>query len=512
MKPIKYIIYTVFIGSLLFMTACHDLLEEPAENRSFTEETDYTNSDNMILPLIGAYAEFYSLGWPVFPLISVRGDDVNHGGEGDQQDFAETDYYRYNQNYWMYNSLWQSMYSDIFSAHSAMEQVELYVENGGSASTGDQYIAEAKVMRAWLLFQLSRVWGDVFITESSDPSDLYVLEISPKQQVMQHISDQMDEVIPNLPDMRPNQRTDIPGGVTRYTALAMKALANLEMENYQDVADATSEIIADGGFSLELDYYNLFKIPGKLNDENLLEMQYSDFGQGSGDNIGHLFAFYGPQNWTPAVDGANSGWGFYEPSLKWIKFMLDRNERTRLETSVLFTNRGISAIQDDPDYANLPEWISNTTPSGDVINDFPRGLFSSGKHYLPSTQLTPGRTTYGTNKNFIVIRYSEILLMYAEALTQGASGTVMTADAAVNEVRERAGLNPLSGVTNQQVMDEKFAELGLEWGIRYYDMVRLENYNELSYGGRNFSEDVIYLPYPQAQVDLLPVLGNSNNE
>ena len=500
---------TVFIVVLLVATACHDLLDEPAENRSFTEETDYTNTDDMILPLIGAYSEFNTRGGEDFPLISVRGDDVNAGGLGDQQDYAEADKFNYNKDFWMFNSVWQNLYADIFDTHSAMEQIELYKENTTNTAEADQYIAEAKTLRGWLLFQLSRVWGGVFITTSSDPSDLLVAKVSPKAEVMQHISDQMDEAISDLPALRPNERTDIPGGVTKYTALAIKALANLELKNYQAVADATSQIISSGKFSLESDYYNLFKIPGKLNNENLLELQYSDFGQGSGDAKSFNFAVYGPQSWTPKVAGASSGWGFYEPSLKWIKFMLDRGEKTRLETSVLFTNRGIAELKSDPAYATIPSWISNTTPSGDVIDDFSRALFSSGKHYLPSDQLTPGRTDYGTNKNLIVIRYAEILLMHAEALTQGATSSAMTADAAVNLVRERAGLSPLSGVTNQQVMDEKFAELAMEWGTRYYDMVRLGKYDELSYGGRSFSENLIFLPYPQNQIDLLPTLGST---
>lgn len=186
--------------------------------------------------------------------------------------------------------------------------------------------------------------------------------------------------------------------------------------------------------------------------------------------------------------------------------MLDRNETVRLETSVIFTNRGITELKKDPAYSTLPSWISNTTRSGDVFNDYARAMFASGKHYLPSNQLTPGRTDYGTNKNFTAIRYAEILLMYAEALTQGATGSAGTADQAVNLVRERAGLAPLSGVTNDQVMDEKFAELGMEWGTRYFDMVRLGRYNELSYDGRTFSADKIFLPYPQNQVDQLPNL------
>jgi hypothetical protein len=500
---------TFIFVALLFFTACNNKLDELPENRSFTEETDYTNSTDMILPLIGAYAEFQSRGWEEFPLISVRGDDVNAGGLGDQQDFSEADKYNYNKDYWMYNSLWQNYYGDIIKMHSAIEQIELYKENGGDATLANQYIAEVKTLRAFLLFQLSRVWGDIFITTSSDPSDLLVASLSTKDEVMQHISNQMEEAITSLPDIRPNQRTDIRGGVTKYTALAIKALANLELKNYQGVADATSKIISSGKFNLEPDFYELFKLDGKLNNENLLELQYSDFGQGAGSTQSYLFAFFGPQGWTPNVAGSNSGWGFYEPSLKYIKFMLSRNETIRLETSVLFTNRGIEAIKSDPAYATIPSWITNTTRDGDVINDYARALFASGKHYLPSNQLTPGRKDYGTNKNLTCIRYAEVLLMHAEAITQGATGTGMTADQAVNEVRLRAGLNSLSGVTNAQVMNEKFAELAMEWGTRYYDMIRLENYNELNYDGRAFSEDKKFLPYPQTQVDKLPILrGN----
>jgi hypothetical protein len=310
--------------------------------------------------------------------------------------------------------------------------------------------------------------------------------------------------------MHPNERSDIRGGITKYTALALKALANLELKNYQAVADATSQIISSNEFALETDFYELFKIKGKLNTENLLELQYSDFGKGSGDNYSYLFAFFGPQGWTPKVTGAGDGWGFYEPSLKYIKFMLDRGETDRLETSVLFTNRGIAELKKDAKYATLPAWITNTTRSGDRINDYARAMFASGKHYLPSAQLTPGRTGYGTNKNFPIIRYAEILLMHAEALTQGATSSAMTAVAAVNAVRARAKMTPLTTVTNAQVMDEKYAELAMEWGTRYYDMIRLGKTSELSYDGRTFNESKIFLPYPQNQVDLLPALKSAN--
>lgn len=508
MKNFKTIInksvYILFV--MLSFLACTDKLDQ-REGQLNTSDVDYTITENMIQPLIGAYNAFATRGWEEPLLISVRGDDINAGGLGDQQPFADTDKFNYDKDYWMYNSIWNLHYADIVSMNNAADLIQNYKEFAPQSeyARADQYIAETKVLRAWLHFNLSRVWGDIFIINTAIPDEGIEAGVATKAEVMQYISDLMDEVIPDLPDMRPNQRTDVKGGVTKYTALALKAQANLELKNYQGVADAAGAIINSDKFELYSDFYELFKKPGELSNENLLEMQFSDYGSGTGDVFYHLYAPYGPTTWTPARANASGGWGFMEPSLKYIKFMLDRNETVRLETSVIFTDRGITTIKSDPNYATLPSWISNTTRDGDQFDDFAREMFLSGKHYLPSKQLTDGRNDYGAGKNMICTRYAEVLLMYAEALTHGATGNGMSADQAVNLIRSRAGLSPLSSVTTQQVMDEKFAELGMEWGIRYYDMIRLEEYNELSYDGRSFSADKAYLPYPQAQVDALPL-------
>lgn len=507
MKLYKNILYSTFaLIVAIGFTSCEKYVDEPAENKAITVETDYTIASDMIKPLIGAYSELNNTEWEDLPLIAVRGDDVNAGGLGDQQNFWDTDYYMYNKDFWMYNSLFQNYYLNMFSANSSIEQIQKYQEAGASEELANRYIAEIKVLKSWWLFNVSRVWGTLPIPPSSDPSMLLVTPLSTKEEIMATIVTWMDEAIPLLPAIRPNERTDLPGGVTQFTAQAMKALASLEINDFNAVAQATGEIINSGKFQLESDFYELFKLKGKLNNENIFELQYSDLGQGSGDNFGYLFAFYGPQGWTPQVPGAGDGWGFWEPSMKYIKFMLDRNETVRLETSVLFTDRGINEITTDPNYADLPSWISSTTRSGDKINDYARALFASGKHYLPSNQLTPGRQEYGTNKNYTLIRYAEILLMYAEAVVQGAPQTAGSADAALNRVRERASMPALSNVTLDQVLNEKFAELAMETGTRYYDMVRYQRYGELSYEGRTFTSDKIFLPYPQNQLDQIPSL------
>ena len=64
-----------------------------------------------------------------------------------------------------------------------------------------------------------------------------VAKISTKAEVMQYISAQLDAAIPNLSTVHPADRTDIPGGVNRYTALAIKAMAELTFKNPTRVTD-----------------------------------------------------------------------------------------------------------------------------------------------------------------------------------------------------------------------------------------------------------------------------------
>jgi len=510
MKAIRNIQYgaMVFFG-LLFATACNGLLDEPLENQQVVEGTDYTQKQNMILMLYGAYNQLYDMGWEVFPTISVRGDDIDIGGRGDQPEFAQADSFRYSRNFWAMNSVWTGLYTDLIYWQGAIEEIQKYEDAGANVATAQQYIAEIKVMQGLELLHLAHLWGSILIPTSSQPSALFNAELSSFDAVMQHISAMMDEAIPLLPDMRPNQRSDVRGGVTRYTALALKAMANLELKNYQAVADATGQIIQSGLFILEPDFYQLFKLPGKLNDENLFEFQYSDYGTSTGTSNKLTWDFFGPTSWTPARSGASGGWGFWEPSMKYIQFMLGRGERERLETTVIFTPDGISELKNA--YPNTPSWISNTTADGDVFNNSVRTKFYSGKHYWPSTQLTQGRTAYGENKNLPVIRYAEVLLMHAEALTSGATSSVMTADAAVNAVRNRVGLGALSGVTLDQVLDEKLAEFAGEWGIRFYDVIRHDLTSELSYGGRTYNAATNrFFPYPLEQQDILPQLRDEN--
>ena len=227
----------VLLAFCTMLFACTDKLEEN-DGQLAADDLDLTISEDMILPLIGAYAAVYSRGWEDPLLIGVRGDDVNAGGLGDQPLFAETDVYNYDNNFWMFNQIWENFYGDIVRIVSSRETIQNYKDfavTDAFVNRADQYMAECKVLSGFTHFQMSRLWGDIFIIRSSDISTELDNGVKTKAEVMQYISDLMDEAIPFLPDARPNQREDVPAGVTKYTALAIKALANLELQEYQKV-------------------------------------------------------------------------------------------------------------------------------------------------------------------------------------------------------------------------------------------------------------------------------------
>jgi len=102
---------TFLLALIVGLSACDGYLDDPLENRDPSSDTDYTNTDEMYSVYLGAYDAFYNLQWETFPLISVRGDDVN--AAGDQFPLTETDEFRYDRSFWMYNSTWLNLYGDV---------------------------------------------------------------------------------------------------------------------------------------------------------------------------------------------------------------------------------------------------------------------------------------------------------------------------------------------------------------------------------------------------------------
>ena len=160
----------------------------------------------------------------------------------------------------------------------------------------------------------------------------------------------------------------------------------------------------------------------------------------------------------------------------------ERGEGVRAETTFLMTD----ATTRDGDY------IPKATPG--------EPLAYNGKAYTPKNQMTPGRTGYGDNNNIRVFRYADVLLMNAEAkVRKGENG-----DEPLNLVRTRAGMPPLTNATLDQILEERQVELALEWGERFFDLVRTDRAAQELPGFIKGEHE--YYPIPQDQIDLNPNL------
>lgn len=475
----KKILWVLPLAFSLTTSSCSDFLDKLPENSVEIESVDYTNTANMYMPVSGIYAKSRNLlaSWSTYGCLLVRGDDVDKGGAPtDQIEYEYASNFQYDQlaTFWALNGTWQNYYNVISLVNAALESLDKYAEHLTSDSDkalNAQYQAEVRFFRALSYYYLVNLWNDVPILVDNQQLDIFR---SPKADVIKYLYQDLDYCIANLPAIRPNESAH-PGAVTKYTAEALKAKMKMHENAWEDVLSLTNDIIDSGKFELYPDFYNLFKIPGKLCNESLLEYQFTDFGNGSGDIVqsDNWFAFMGPRGEAPI-----SGWAFIEPTEKIVKLFEDRGETVRAETTFLMTDA--------------------TTRDGDHIPAAVEGepVVYNGKAYTPSNQMTPGRTGYGDNNNIRVLRYADVLLMNAEAKVRlGQNG-----DAPLNLVRERAQMKPITNATLDQILEERQVELAVEWGERFFDLVRTDRAaQELE--GFVKGEHECY-PIPQDQIDL----------
>ncbi|MDD6209538.1 MAG: RagB/SusD family nutrient uptake outer membrane protein [Bacteroidales bacterium] len=485
----------VLFSLMLLTTACEDFLNKLPENKVPTTDVDFSKVSEMYEPVSGVYAkarsgEGFSF-WGALGLIEVRSDDVEKGGApNDQVEFNYCKNFQYDRikDFWALNSAWSGFYKTVEVSNAALislDNYKEYITTSADSANYEQYTAEVRFIRAFAHFLSARLWGDIPIMTNNQAVGLTK---TPREQVYEFINEEMEYCIKRLPALRPNEMVH-KGAVSKYTAFALQAKAAADVNKWDIVLAATDSIIDSNKFSLYTDYYQLFKKPGRLCNESLFELQYSDFGQGTGDIVvsDNWFAFQGAKQ-LAGLDNVpmDGGWGFMTPTQTLINVMKARNETNRYVTTILFTGE--------------------VTPSGDTIAVAQVGEPTqySGKAYLPGDQLTPGRKGYGEGNNIRMIRYADILLLNSEAkIRKGQSG-----DYGINEVRKRAGFStPISGATLENVREERRIELACEWGERYFDLVRWIANGEISASVLpGYSPDKRFYPIPQNQIDLNPNL------
>jgi hypothetical protein len=509
----QYVKLIAWVISISILSGCSKFLDRPLENQGQATKIDYTNLSNMYQPVSGVYRTASSGSfnrWIITAMLSERSDDIEPGND----DAGQIGIHNFQtdvtvKSYWAVNDMWINLYAVALAANSALVELEQFGKNIPASDAANtqllaRYQAEVRFFRALAHFYICRQYGSVPILglESNDVTTLASSKKSSIEEVKKFVIAEMDTCIAGLEDARPNEAAHI-GGVTKYTALMLKAKAAMDLagndngSSYWDMAlDCTNQIINSNKFTLFNDFYQLWKQPGKLSDEAILEFQYSDFGNPSGDIVtsgsnasgetwANFFLFQAPEN---TFGGVISGPGWMVPTQKAVDFLTARNDAIRLKTAIQYC--GIDG--------DINTFV--VTPDGDKVSgNAGKKKYFNGKAYFPTSQMTPGRVDYyGANNNIHMLRYAEVLLMNAEAkIRKGQNG-----DAQINEVRNRVGLGPLTNATIDQLLDERHAELICEWwGERFNDLLRTDQAATVLAPGfvKGKSE---YIPIPQSQEDL----------
>lgn len=401
-------------------------------------------------------------------ITNIASDNADKGSDpGDASFLNDYDNFTFTPTQFIISDYWAGQYQGINLTNQAITNIP-------NISMGQQLqerlIAEAKFLRAYHYFNLVRAFGDVpLLTRPPVEAEELNPARAPKEQVYQQIITDLTDAAAVLPVSYDALNV---GRATRGAALSMLAKVQLYQRNWQEVLNLTNQVMGLG-YALTPNYYDVFRLSGENNMESIFEVQALTVpGNCGASNL----------QWAE-VQGVRGqfGWGFATPSEDLVNAYEEGDER--LDATILF--RG------------------ETTPEGDVINPNAPNPRYNQKAYVPS--FVTRDCGYAKDQNMRILRYAEVLLMHAEA----ANELGMTQDAldALNQVRERAGLDPIETASQDElrnlIWQERRVELALE-GDRFFDLVRQGRAAQVLQAlGKQFTEGVneVY-PIPQTQIDL----------
>lgn len=361
----------------------------------------------------------------------------------------------------------------------------------------DNYQYQVRFLRAYFYFELVRRYQNVpLITKSLSQTEANQIEPSSAQEVLKFIIKECTEIAPKLPIKSTSIAQAENGRATRAMAMALKSRAALyaasplyntngDNAKWTEAAKASHDIIASAGeLGLGLDTYaNLFKSKNYNSKEVILcrptgtskTFEQANYPMGvTGGNT----TTCPTENLASAFemkDGRAFDWN--DPTMKANPYK-DRDPRfylTIVHNGMLWPAK--KAVDISEGGANgLP--LTNATTTGYYLR----------KYVDNSISFEAGSTTAATHHNWILFRYAEVLLNYAEAMIhvngncdfKDATYT-MSAREALNAVRKRAGMPEVAACSQDEfltgVKHERCVEMAFE-GQRFWDLRRWKNLDE----------------------------------
>ncbi|OUJ74106.1 RagB/SusD family nutrient uptake outer membrane protein [Hymenobacter crusticola] len=420
--------------------SCSDFLNVQPQGQPVVAEF-FKNQSDAAAAVSSCYAKLREYNLVAFNWLSVTtlpSDDADKGSvPGDGDYLNDYSFFRFTATAGSAEGYWLGQYQQVLLCN----QVILNVPNiDMEASLRSRYVAEVQFLRALAYFNLVRAYGGVpLYTKPAVTIEEQNIPRASREEVYALIISDLTAAAGVLPVSYPN--SDV-GRVTKGAALSLLAKAQLYQKNYTASLAASDQVLTLG-YSLVPDFYRMFRIEGENGPESIFEVQCTSL-PGNCDVANSYWA-------EAQMARPQLGWGFCTPSAD-LAAAFEPGDKRKLGTIM---ERG------------------TTTPDGDSIYTSNSNERYNMKAYVPNS--VDKSCGYGRDQNIRVLRFGEVLLLNAEAANE--LGQTAKALATVNRVRARAGLTALSSSLSQEqlrqaIWQERRVELALEYGDRYFDLVR----------------------------------------
>ncbi len=465
----------LFATLLLFAAGCKESFLEQVPLSERSEANFYQTTADFNNAVIGVYSTLKNGGLygngsgSLFAMSEIISDNTDLGvtRQPVNGSLFEIDDYLTTISNATVGAAWTGHYLGVARANAILDRLPATTIPQASK---DRFEGEAKFMRAMFYFNLVRLFGNVQLVtaEITSPYGANDLTRSPSSQVYELIVNDLKAAEEKLPATIPAAEA---GRASRWAAKSLLGKVHLTLKQYDLAAAKLKEVIDSKAHDLLPVYANVFSPTTSFvaNKEVIFAVQFvsGQIGQGS-----DMWSNWAPFNAGTALlgTGGGGGGGFNRPTADLAKAYEPGD--LRKDASLLTTYK--NAQGKDVADAYVVKFRQQGALNADSDVDFP------------------------------ILRYADVLLMYAEALNEG--GKAPEALPFLNQIRKRAGLADKAALSQADMRvaleQERRVELAFE-NHRWFDLLRTDRYLPVLTGkGLKVLDYQKVYPIPQREIDL----------
>jgi|TARA_B110000261_G_scaffold112891_1_gene126111 hypothetical protein len=496
MKYIKFLIFAV--TGAMFVSCDTDEFLNPLPDSVIVSNTFFQTDSDVLSGIVGVYDAIqgvnentesnstrFNRGVQLEYLLTEHRSDNTRSKtlEGSRADFHR---YIVEPDNIQSEDYYQSMYEIIFRSNNVLQ----YIENADDVNI-NKYTAEVKFLRAYAYFNLVRLYGAVpLVTRvvSSEEKELLFTRVDVVNVYEQIVLDLQAGVtyLDNTHKSRASKAA--------AQGILAKVYLTQPTPNYAGAKALCEDIVNNSGFALQANYKDVFY--NELNSEIIFAIQYLSGNPEESQGFSSEFTSYSRQ-------GRQDGLNIVNPNLV-TAFNGNGGNRTAVS---------YAAFGDDAELVN--ETTGLPAPESAEVIKFLPDLSDISDTNLPTYGDQPGNA----GNDWIILRYSDVLLMHTEAIMQGNDTSDPAALDSYMKVRVRAGFDAVADrplvLTRNALLLERRVELAFE-NHRFFDLVRFGVANDVLgahadiKGYTSYNIRRLLLPIPAREINLSEGLLTQN--